>query len=949
MMNMNRIFAKLGLAVCVLCLGFLRVNAQTAVTPAGTGTSGDPYQITLLGNLVWMGSNVAASSGKYYRLMNDVDASSTTNWNDSGTSTSVLEGFKPIGDFNGNLPFSGLFDGNNHKITGLAINRPGVKFVGLFSYIGTSGSVLNLGVEGLSLTASGRVGGLAGENDGFIGKCYVTGSVGGGDMERVGGLVGNNWTTATISNCYAGCTVTGSSNSVGGLVAYNAGIITNCYATGVVTGQGYYVGGLVGLNYTNIIGCHADGNVSGNGTDTTWGASAGGLVGGNNGLISSCYATGKVSGQGFGVGGLVGYNLAPVSNSYASGNVTGQGLYVGGLVGINYTNLTSCHAHGNVVGNGNDVANGARVGGLVGNNQGQITNCHATGSVSSQGFHVGGLGGINYALIVGSHAEGSVTGNCINASWGSSAGGMAGCNNGSISNCYAIGAVQGQDAYVGGLVGWNTSLILGCQAGGDVVCYGNNTTNGSCAGGLVGYNVSGITNCSAGGAVQGAGFGVGGLVGWNQSPLVGCRAVGNVTGNGTNAAYGSCAGGLAGYNQSFITNCFAAGTVYGLSFDVGGLVGFNSGSGSVAGCLATGEVSAVGDVANGSEVGGLVGKNYSTSTIINSLASGKVTGQNDGVGGLVGANSGLVSGCSAGGNIIGNGNATYGARAGGLVGDNNGPVTNCYATGNVQGQYGNSGGLVGITFTNIMRCYSAGLVSGSGNVGGLVGNCPSGTVTASYWDTQTSGQSTSAGSTASFGKNTVQMKQQATFSGWDFVNVWGITETQTYPFFKATPGQQSYAFAPLITTTNPLPLRATGQAFTQALSARGGTTPYTWTLASGSLPSGLSLNTNGVISGTPSVMTNMSFIVQVAGSNGLVSVKTFSLSTVTPGNMSGQSYAAGGFQLSVTGASGSQYAVQVSTNLIDWTALQTNYSPFVFTDTNSSSYPRRFYRTIYLP
>jgi hypothetical protein len=50
-----------------------------------------------------------------------------------------------------------------------------------------------------------------------------------------------------------------------------------------------------------------------------------------------------------------------------------------------------------------------------------------------------------------------------------------------------------------------------------------------------------------------------------------------------------------------------------------------------------------------------------------------------------------------------------------------------------------------------------------------------------------------------------------------------------------------------------------------------------------------------------------------------------------------------------SGASGSQYAVQVSTNLIDWTALQTNYSPFVFTDTNSRSYTRRFYRTVYLP
>ena len=65
-------------------------------------------------------------------------------------------------------------------------------------------------------------------------------------------------------------------------------------------------------------------------------------------------------------------------------------------------------------------------------------------------------------------------------------------------------------------------------------------------------------------------------------------------------------------------------------------------------------------------------------------------------------------------------------------------------------------------------------------VGGLVGdNYGVGPIVSSYWDTQTSGLATSYGGT---GKTTAEMKQQATFAGWDFVNTWGITEGATYPF-----------------------------------------------------------------------------------------------------------------------------------------------------------------------
>jgi hypothetical protein len=54
----------------------------------------------------------------------------------------------------------------------------------------------------------------------------------------------------------------------------------------------------------------------------------------------------------------------------------------------------------------------------------------------------------------------------------------------------------------------------------------------------------------------------------------------------------------------------------------------------------------------------------------------------------------------------------------------------------------------------------------------------------------------------------------------------------------------------------------------------------------------------------------------------------------------------GGFVLSASGVPGYNYAIEISTNLTDWTAIQTNPVPFQFIDVNASNYPVRFYRTV---
>ena len=94
-----------------------------------------------------------------------------------------------------------------------------------------------------------------------------------------------------------------------------------------------------------------------------------------------------------------------------------------------------------------------------------------------------------------------------------------------------------------------------------------------------------------------------------------------------------------------------------------------------------------------------------------------------------------------------------------------------------------------------------------------------------------------------------------------------------------------------------------GQAYSATLSASGGTPPYAWTLASGQLPAGLTLNpASGQISGTPSAAGTFSFGIKVSDQNSATSISnctvlisapaaTLTISTVSfPNSVIGSSY-----------------------------------------------------------
>src|SRR5207302_1060767 len=87
---------------------------------------------------------------------------------------------------------------------------------------------------------------------------------------------------------------------------------------------------------------------------------------------------------------------------------------------------------------------------------------------------------------------------------------------------------------------------------------------------------------------------------------------------------------------------------------------------------------------------------------------------------------------------------------------------------------------------------------------------------------------------------------------------------------------------PSVTTTS-LPGGTVGTPYSQALAASGGTTPYTWTTASGTLPAGLTLAANGTISGTPTAAGSSSLTFKVTdAANASVTSGALSIAIAAP-------------------------------------------------------------------
>lgn len=313
-------------------------------------------------------------------------------------------------------------------------------------------------------------------------------------------------------------------------------------------------------------------------------------------------------------------------------------------------------------------------------------------------------------------------------------------------------------------------------------------------GGLCGYNDGGtIINCCIISLVTEGAY-LGGLCGGNSGTISDCYSTGTVSG-GVDSAY---LGGLCGYNDDYgtISNCYSTGSISGgkLSWCLGGLCGRNYGT--IIDCYATGSVSG-GDYSE--YLGGLCGYHYS-GRISNCYAIGSVSGgdNSEHLGGMCGWNGGTISNCYSEGSVIGGDSYRY---LGGLSGQNysSGMISNCCATGSVSGGDNSHylGGLCGRNRNTISNCYATGLISGgvvSEYLGGLCGynDYDYGTISNSFWDTETSCMETSDGGT---GLPTEDMQKIVTFTnaGWDFLgedvngtnDIWRMcVEEKDYPYLS---------------------------------------------------------------------------------------------------------------------------------------------------------------------
>ncbi|WP_455653072.1 GLUG motif-containing protein [Phascolarctobacterium sp.] len=471
-----------------------------------------------------------------YMLKGDINASTTKGWN-SGA------GFKPIGgDGNG---FTGVFDGMDHAINDLYMNRPDATYIGLFGVIEKSGVVKNFQLSGELISnktppdgTKGR-GSIAGENWGRIENVVNHASI--QTTGFVGGIVGTNY--GMLEGVTNKGDITGTA-FVGGIAGYNSskdgqnGQIKNARNEGKVEGSGGNIGGITGTNEAN---CSIE-NSTNSGwikvTDDNASSGLGGISGSNEGTLDTVINEGRVEGWTYDdnkvgtsdVGGIAGKNSGEIrwATNTATANIRGDNT-VGGIAGRNYGSIESSNNHGHVESKNNSV------GGISGNSSGEINKVSNSGTITSKS---------------------------------TKAGGIVGENSGKVFNADNSGKIKAE-RNVGGIVGFNNNGTLDTVTNTGII-EGSMSDKKGYAGGIAGESSKGeIKNASNSGTVTGKSY-IGGIVGYayNGINIENVYNSRTITGN-------DCLGGIVGFLMGGkIINAYNIGDIKGDTEVVGGIVGY---------------------------------------------------------------------------------------------------------------------------------------------------------------------------------------------------------------------------------------------------------------------------------------------------------------------------------------------------------------------------------------
>ena len=504
----------------------------------------------------------------------------------------------------------GVAGTNSAEITRMenrASVRASTQYAGGIAGVNAAGGKISACVHAQNqvYATNGEVGGIAGNNnkDALIENVQVKAAVtaangtAGGVTATNFGTIGQETGLEDNSSVSNNCTITGTSESIGAIAAYNSAgatirnvkLAANAnvqFSTPAVT-----IGGLAGMNEGTVTGCRVengalalnDGLRAGTNTVTLGGAvgrttkystvsstdvlldltqnldkytNLGGVAGQNDGTLKQCTYSGTMGGE-------------ARTDGLVSVGARSTGSTVGGIAGLNNSTITGCEVKYIKL----------QVSGIS-----NITTTQTADEKLASASHVGGIAGRNNAEIVNSYVateRSNGAGSIITARYGF-VGGVAGSNNGTITGSGSKKALVSGDTTKLALVAQVDNWLDAADANAGINSMAAELTTGTTYAGLKGvdtvtdkgytnvYNNTGLaandllvalrgSNNSE--TVRAAGY-LGGLAGFNSlRGTIGTSATGQWFVNSDNATTASTVGGIVGQNESNVTDKSVLDTV----------------------------------------------------------------------------------------------------------------------------------------------------------------------------------------------------------------------------------------------------------------------------------------------------------------------------------------------------------------------------------------------------
>lgn len=528
------------------------------------------------------------------------------------------------GDENANGTVSGSVNAANYaggvagtnsaeitRVDNYASVRASTKYAGGIAGVNDAGGTISYcshasGNAAAVYATNGEAGGIAGNNNknALIENVQVKADVTAANG-TAGGVTATNFGTIgqdselESSSSVSGCTITGTSESIGAVAAYNGkhATIRNVklaenanvrFSTPAVT-----IGGLAGMNDGTVTGCQVengalalnDGLRAGTNTVTLGGAvgrttedgavsstdvlldltqnldkytNLGGVAGQNDGTLDQCTYSGTMGGN-------------ADTDGLVSAGARSTGSTVGGIAGLNNSTITGCEVKYIKL----------QVSGIS-----NITTTQTADEKLASASHVGGIAGRNNAEIANSYVatmRSNGAGSIITARYGF-VGGVAGSNNGTIKGSGSKKALVSDDTTKLALVAQVEKWLGAEDANAGINSMAAELTTGTTYAGLMGvdtvskegygyghvYSQSGLeandllvalrgSNNSE--TVRAAGY-LGGLAGFNSlRGTIDTSATGQWFVYSDNATTASTVGGIVGQNESNVTDKSVLDTV----------------------------------------------------------------------------------------------------------------------------------------------------------------------------------------------------------------------------------------------------------------------------------------------------------------------------------------------------------------------------------------------------